>query len=80
MDNGKQEVGRALPFTVAHDAHPKCLNLYLTLPLNMGAILNTPKPPIVNICPNASSMKNMGMPANISVKKYGTRKAPPPFL
>lgn len=50
------------------------------LPLNIGAILNTPKPPMVNICPNANSMKNIGMPANISVKKYGTKNAPPPFL
>lgn len=46
----------------------------------MGAILNTPSPPIVSICPRANSMKNMGMPARISVMKYGIRKAPPPFL
>lgn len=53
---------------------------YVMLPLNIGAILNTPRPPIVSICPSASSMKNMGIPARISVMKYGIRKAPPPFL
>lgn len=50
------------------------------LPLKIGAILNTPRPPIVSICPNANSMKNIGIPANISVKKYGIKNAPPPFL
>lgn len=53
-------------------------NFYI--PLNIGAILNTPNPPMVNICPNANSMKNIGMPAKINVKKYGTKNAPPPFL
>lgn len=46
----------------------------------MGAILNTPKPPIVSICPSANSIKNIGIPARISVKKYGIKNAPPPFL
>ena len=40
-----------------------------SVPLKMGAILNTPSPPIVSICPRANSMKNMGIPARISVMK-----------
>lgn len=55
-------------------------SLILHLPLNIGAILKTPSPPMVSICPNASSMKNIGIPANMSVRKYGTKNAPPPFL
>jgi hypothetical protein len=41
------------------------------LPLKIGAILKTPSPPIVSICPSANSIKNMGIPARISVMKYG---------
>jgi hypothetical protein len=36
----------------------------------MGAILKTPRPPIVSICPRANSMKNIGIPARINVMKY----------
>lgn len=39
-------------------------------PLKMGAILKTPRPPIVSICPRANSMKNIGIPARINVMKY----------
>lgn len=44
------------------------------MPLKIGAILNTPRPPIVSICPRANSMKNMGIPAKIRVMKYCEHK------
>jgi hypothetical protein len=40
----------------------------------MGAILKTPRPPIVSICPRANSMKNIGIPARINVMKYLYKK------
>ena len=42
----------------------------------MGAIFQTPRPPTLSHWPSASSMKYMGIPANIAVKKNGMRKAP----
>jgi len=42
----------------------------------MGVIFHTPKPPMVRNWPTANSMKNIGIPPRITVRTYGTRKAP----
>ena len=44
--------------------------------MKMGQSFHTPRPPTLKYWPRASSMKNMGMPARRSVRKYGMRKAP----
>ena len=44
--------------------------------MKIGHNLNTPNPPILRYWPKATSRKNMGIPANISVRRYGMRNAP----
>lgn len=46
------------------------------IPLNIGASLHTPRPPIDVNCPREHSSKNNGTPAKIRVRKYGIRNAP----
>lgn len=72
LNRKKSETSTKCNYSVFNSARKeKKLKL---LPLKIGAILNTPKPPIVSICPSANSIKNIGIPANMSVKKYGTKK------
>ena len=42
----------------------------------MGQSFQTPSPPILKYWPRAISMKNIGIPARMSVTQYGMRKAP----
>ena len=42
----------------------------------MGEASHTFIGPDPEYCPIASSIKNTGIPTNVNIKKYGTRKAP----
>jgi len=46
------------------------------MPLKIGDIFQTPRPPILCHCPSESSIKYIGIPANTLVRKYGIRNAP----
>lgn len=56
--------------------NPACTFFFIWLPLNIGASFHTPRPPMEVYWPREHSSRNKGMPANISVKKYGIKKAP----
>lgn len=46
------------------------------LPLNMGLNFHTDVGPRLENCPNATSIKKIGSPANTSMITYGIRNAP----
>lgn len=46
------------------------------LPLKMGHIFHTPRPPMPRCWPSEASRKNAGTPARIRQNRYGTRNAP----
>lgn len=48
----------------------------LKLPLKIGHIFQTPRPPIPKNWPNDVSKKNAGIPAKKRQMQYGTRNAP----
>lgn len=49
-----------------------CFNI----PLNIGQIFHTPRPPILNNCPKEVSNRKVGIPARNNVSIYGIKKAP----
>lgn len=46
------------------------------IPFIIGISFHTPSPPTEVYCPSAVSSKKRGIPAKISVVKYGMRNAP----
>ena len=42
----------------------------------MGDIFQIVRPPVPKYCPRDTSMKKIGMPAHITVSKYGIKNAP----
>ena len=48
----------------------------MNIPTKMGEASHTFIGPDPEYCPIASSIKNSGIPTNVNIKKYGTRKAP----
>lgn len=63
-------------FIISSGSNNTYVRLSDQVPLKIGVIFHTPSPPMVKNCPTASSMKNIGIPAMITVRIYGTKNAP----